>query len=157
MKKTTVLFILIAATSFLFGFACKSALPETKPTTMKRVTGIGGVFFKTKDPKKTMEWYHTHLGLETSTYGVTFEWYDAPDSTRKASTQWNPFPETTKYFGPSGQDFMINYRVENLEALVAELKKEGVTIVDQMETYDYGKFIHIVDGDGNRVQLWQPM
>jgi len=125
---------------------------------MKKVTGIGGVFFKSKDPKKITEWYQKHLGLETNPYGATFEWYESPDSTKKAQTQWTPFPETTDYFGASTQqDFMINYRVENLEKLVEELKKEGVTIVDNIETYDYGKFIHIIDGEGNKVQLWEPI
>lgn len=101
------------------------------------------------------EWYQQHLGLSTNPYGATFEWYEAPDSSRKAQTQWTPFPETTKYFEPSKQDFMINYRVENLEALVEELRKEGVTIVDTIESYDYGKFVHILDGEGNKVQLWE--
>jgi predicted enzyme related to lactoylglutathione lyase len=122
---------------------------------MKRVTGIGGIFFKCKDPKKATEWYQKHLGLNTNPYGATFEWYEKPDSAKKAQTQWTPFPETTKYFAPSQQNFMINYRVENLEALVEELKKEGVTIVDKIESYDYGKFVHILDGEGNKVELWE--
>lgn len=78
---------------------------------MKKVTGIGGVFFKCKDPKKITEWYQKHLGLNTNPYGATFEWYEAADSTKKAQTQWTPFSETTKYFEPSTKDFMINYRV----------------------------------------------
>lgn len=101
-------------------------------------------------------WYQKHLGLPANPYGASFEWYEGDDSTKKAQTQWTPFPETTKYFGPSAQDFMINYRVENLEALVEELKKEGVTIVDKIETYDYGKFVHILDAEGNKVELWEP-
>ena len=125
---------------------------------MKKVTGIGGVFFKCKDPAKITEWYQKHLGLETNPYGASFEWYESPDSKTKAQTQWTPFPEDTDYFGSSTkQDFMMNYRVENLEALVNELKKEGVTIVDRIETYDYGKFVHILDGEGNKVQLWEPI
>lgn len=95
--------------------------------------------------------------METNPYGATFEWYESPDSTKKAQTQWTPFPETTEYFGGSGQDFMINYRVKNLEALVEELKNEGVTIVEKTETYDYGKFVHGLDGEGNKVQLWEPV
>ncbi len=75
---------------------------------------------------------------------------------KEGSTAWNTFPETTKYFESSTKDFMINYRVENLEALIAKLKKEGVTIVDKIETYDYGKFVHIVDVEGNKIQLWEP-
>jgi predicted enzyme related to lactoylglutathione lyase len=157
MKKTSLL-ILIITISFLSGFAFKTLLTENKKTTsMKKVTGIGGIFFKCKDPKKVTEWYHKHLGLNTNPYGATFEWYESADSTTKASTQWSPFSETTKYFEPSTKDFMINYRVENLEALVEELKKEGVTIVDKIETYDYGKFVHIIDIEGNKVQLWEPI
>lgn len=102
------------------------------------------------------EWYQKHLGLNTNEYGATFEWYEDTDSTKKASTQWSPFEETTKYFAPSAKDFMINYRVENLEQLVEELKKEGVTIVDKIETYDYGKFVHIMDMEGNKIELWEP-
>ena len=123
---------------------------------MKKVTGIGGIFFKCKDPKKLKEWYKTHLGLDTNDYGVTFEWKEASDSTKNGSTTWSPFPETTKYFEPSTKDFMINYTVDDLEALVEELKKEGVTIVDKIEAYDYGKFVHILDLEGNKVQLWEP-
>lgn len=95
---------------------------------MKKVTGIGGIFFKCKDPKKMMEWYQEHLGLTTNPYGATFEWYEDADGTKKGQTQWTPFSETTKYFEPSEKDFMINYRVENLEALVEELNKHGVLL-----------------------------
>jgi predicted enzyme related to lactoylglutathione lyase len=123
---------------------------------MKRVTGIGGIFFKCKDPKKMHEWYKTHLGLDTNDWGATFEWRENDDPSKKASTQWSAFPDTTKYFEPSTKEFMINYRVENLEALVEELKKEGVTIVDDLQVFDYGKFIHIVDAEGNKIELWEP-
>jgi predicted enzyme related to lactoylglutathione lyase len=124
---------------------------------MKRVTGIGGIFFKCKDPKKMNEWYNAHLGLNAGQYGASFEWYEAPDSTKKATTQWSAFSDTTKYFEPSQKDYMINYRVENLEALIEELKKEGVTVLDKMETYDYGKFVHILDPEGNKIELWEPI
>jgi predicted enzyme related to lactoylglutathione lyase len=123
---------------------------------MKKVTGIGGIFFKCKDPKKMKEWYNTHLGLNTNDYGATFEWKEATDATKNGSTTWSPFAETTNYFEPSTKDFMINYRVADLEALVEELTKEGVTIVDKIERYDYGKFVHIIDLEGNKIQLWEP-
>jgi predicted enzyme related to lactoylglutathione lyase len=123
---------------------------------MKRVTGIGGIFFKCRDPKKMTEWYRQHLGLNTNPYGATFEWFEGADSSIKAQTQWSPFPESTDYFEPTARDFMINYRVENLEALVEVLKNEGVTVVDEIETYDYGKFVHILDAEGNKVELWEP-
>ncbi len=123
---------------------------------MKKVTGIGGIFFKSKDPKAINEWYKTHLGFETSPYGTSFEWRESEDSTQKGLTQWNPFPETTKYFEPSNKEFMINYRVADLDALVAQLKAEGVTIVDEVEDTDYGKFVHILDLEGNKIELWEP-
>ena len=155
MKKSILMAILFAAT-FCLGFGVKSILVN-KNNTPKKVTGIGGVFFKCKDPKKITAWYKTNLGLNTNPYGATFEWYEGADSTKKAQTQWTPFPEKTKYFSPSKKEFMINYRVKNLTKLVAELKQNAVTIVDTMETYDYGKFIHILDVEGNKVQLWEPI
>ncbi|OFY83103.1 MAG: glyoxalase [Bacteroidetes bacterium RIFCSPLOWO2_12_FULL_35_15] len=102
------------------------------------------------------EWYKTHLGLNTDQYGTNFEWRQGADSTKKGFTQWSPFMDTTTYFAPSTKDFMINYRVENLTTLVEELKKEGVIIADKMEIFEYGKFIHIIDLEGNKVELWEP-
>lgn len=155
-NKTTI--ILIIAASFLSGFAFKSVIgkKENAEIPLKRVTGIGGIFFKCKDPKKVREWYQTHLGLNTNSYGAVFEWHQGADSTKKGFTQWSPFKETTKYFEPSTKDFMINYRVSDLVALVSQLKKEGVTIQDTIETYDYGKFVHILDVEGNKIELWEP-
>ena len=121
----------------------------------KRVTGIGGIFFKTKDPDKTKDWYKSHLGLNTDNYGCTFWWKD--ENGNKCSTQWSPFKDDTKYFSPSEKDFMFNYRVENLEELLKILKEEGVTIVGEMETYDYGKFGWILDPEGNKIELWEPV
>ncbi|MBA3664405.1 MAG: VOC family protein [Bacteroidetes bacterium] len=123
---------------------------------MKKATGVGGIFFKCKNPKKLKEWYSSHLGLNTNQYGAVFEWYQGADSTKKGFTQWSPFIETTKYFAPSTKDFMINYRVENLKGLVAQLKKDGVTITDTIESADYGKFVHIMDIEGNKIELWEP-
>lgn len=134
----------------------KRSRQHIKTTNMKKVTGVGGIFFKCKDPNKMKEWYQKHLGLNTNQYGAVFEWYQGADSTKKGFTNWSPFNETTKYFEPSTKDFMINYRVENLEALVEELTKNGVTILDTIETYDYGKFVHILDAEGNKVELWEP-
>lgn len=155
MKKIIIL-ALALATSFYFGFAFNSILSNSsKGKTMKKVTGIGGIFFKSKDPDKTKEWYKNHLGMSVESYGAKFDWREGEDSTKKGYTVWSPFPENTKYFEPSKQNFMINYRVENLEELVEELKKEGVTIVDKIETYEYGKFVHILDLDGNKIELWE--
>jgi predicted enzyme related to lactoylglutathione lyase len=157
MKKT-FLFILALSTSFCFGFVAKSFITESRieQPSLKRVTGIGGIFFKCKEPKKVREWYQQHLGLEVNAYGSVFEWHQGADSTQKGFTQWSPFNEKTKYFEPSTKEFMINYRVDNLDALVLELKKEGVTITDTVATYDYGKFVHIMDLEGNKIELWEP-
>jgi predicted enzyme related to lactoylglutathione lyase len=157
MKKITFLTLALAV-SFSFGFAFKSILSNNSNTNlkMKRVTSIGGIFFKCKDPNKMKEWYNTHLGLNTNQYGTVFEWRHADDSTQKGFSQWSTFKETTKYFEPSTKEFMINYRVENLEWLVEELKKEGVTVTDSIETVAYGKFVHIMDIEGNKIELWEP-
>jgi predicted enzyme related to lactoylglutathione lyase len=158
MKKT-ILILLTLATTFGMGFTFNKIITNNSNSNinMKKVTGIGGILFKCKDPGKMKEWYKTHLGLNTNEYGATFEWREDDDSTKKGQTQWCPFAETTKYFAPSTKEFMINYRVADLEALVAELTKEGVTIVDKIETYDYGKFVHIIDMEGNKIELWEPI
>jgi predicted enzyme related to lactoylglutathione lyase len=157
MKKTSLL-ILLVATSFCLGFTFKTVISDhsNSQATMKKVTGVGGIFFKCKDPDNMREWYHKHLGLNTNDYGAVFEWRQGADSTKKGFTTWSPFKETTKYFEPSTKDFMINYRVADLEALVKELKEGGVTVLDSIESYDYGKFVHILDAEGNKVELWEP-
>jgi len=127
-----------------------------RPSATKRVTSVGGIFFKCKDPQKMRDWYSRHLGLQTDKYGTNFEWYQGSDSTKKGFTQWSPFKETTKYFEPSTKDFMINYRVENILWLVDQFKKEGVTIVDTVQVFEYGKFVHIMDVEGNKIEIWEP-
>lgn len=129
---------------------------SSKEELMKKVTGIGGIFFKSEDPTKLKEWYQKHLGLNTDAYGTNFEWHQGSDASKKGFTQWSPFQEKTTYFQPSIKDFMINYRVHDLDALVKQLKEEGVTITDEIATYEYGKFVHILDGEGNKVELWEP-
>lgn len=156
MKKS-ILIIIAIAMSFCFGFAFNTMISERSyETKKKKVTGIGGIFFKCKDPKKVKEWYQTHLGLNVDKYGAVFEWWQGADSTKKGFTQWSAFSDKTKYFEPSTKDFMINYRVENLESLIEELKKNGVTVVDTIEKVEYGKFVHILDVEGNKLELWEP-
>ena len=157
MKNTPFLLLMILASAAV-GFAFKTILVHQHDTSVdaRKVTGIGGIFFKCKDPKAIREWYQSNLGLNTNPYGAVFEWYQGADSTKKGFTQWSPFKETTKYFEPSTKDFMINFRVVNLEALVAELKQNGVTIVDTIQAFDYGKFGYIMDPDGNNIELWEP-
>ena len=120
-----------------------------------RVTGIGGFFFKTKDPDQIKNWYRDHLGLNTDQWGCTFWWRD--ENGNKCSTQWSPFKEDTKYFSPSEKQFMMNFRVENLRELLEALKNEGVTVVGEVEEYDYGKFGWILDPEGNKIELWEPV
>ena len=124
---------------------------------MKKVTGLGGVFFKCDNPQLMNEWYAKNLGLPTSEYGATFEWSEADDPSKKGSTSWSTFPQDTKYFNPSAKPFMINYRVENIVSLVEELRKDNVTIIDEIAEYDYGKFVHILDPEGNIIELWEPV
>lgn len=114
----------------------KRTMENDKP----RVTGIGGIFFKSENPDKMKEWYKKNLGLNTDKWGTNFEWFQGRDSTKKGFTQWSPFAEKTKYFEPSSKEFMINYRVVHLEELLEELKQNGVTVLDSIETFEYGKF-----------------
>jgi len=124
---------------------------------MKRVTGIGGLFFKTSDPESTKSWYEKHLGIKMDAYGAVFISRKSEAPAENQYLQWSPFKRDTDYFLPSDKEFMVNYRVENLEKLVAMLKDEGVTICDEIASYDYGKFVHIMDNDGNKIELWEPV
>jgi predicted enzyme related to lactoylglutathione lyase len=124
---------------------------------MKRVTGIGGVFFKAKDPDKLRAWYKQHLGLEFDPYGsVTFQCPEGEEERKAAQTVWSLFPSDTKYFDPSTAPFMINYRVADLVALLEQLRSEGIELDKPMEEFEYGKFGWIMDPEGNRIELWEP-
>lgn len=124
---------------------------------MKKVTGIGGVFFKCKDPEKIKEWYSKNLGFNTDQYGSAFEFRTSETPDKKAYLQWSPFKDDTTYFSPSEKEFMINYRVNDIEKLVEEFKENGVEVCDGIETYEYGKFVHIMDPEGNKIELWEPV
>lgn len=121
----------------------------------KRVTGLGGFFFKTENPGAIKEWYGKHLGLPVDDYGCTFWWKDKEGN--DCSTQWSPFSKDTSYFQPSEKPFMMNFRVENLVELLETLKSEGVTVVGEIEEYEYGKFGWILDPEGNKIELWEPI
>ncbi len=122
---------------------------------MRRVTGIGGIFFKAKDPKALAEWYRVHLGLNVEDWGgVIFRWSD--DSAGTGSTTWSPFKADTNYFAPSTASFMINYRVEDLHAVLAALRAEGCQVDEKVDESEYGKFGWVVDPEGNKLELWQP-
>jgi predicted enzyme related to lactoylglutathione lyase len=125
--------------------------------TTPRVTGIGGIFFFSDNPEATRKWYSQNLGLETNDYGSTFESRDIKRPEEINSLQWSPFKKGSEYFAPSKKEFMINYRVRNIEELVKNLKKNGATVLDDIATFDYGKFVHVLDPEGNKIELWEPM
>lgn len=130
--------------------------PAVNDTTPK-VTGIGGIFFFSDDPKQIREWYGKNLGLEINEYGSTFEFRNANRPEEINYLEWSPFKKGSKYFAPSQKEFMINYRVQNIEGLVKKLKASGVTIIDSIQTFDYGKFVHVMDPEGNKMELWEPI
>ena len=123
---------------------------------MKRVTGLGGVFFKCKDPERTKRWYSEHLGITSGRNGALFKWRDPTHPQREHYTVWSPFPGKTRYFAPGRKGFMLNYMVQDIEALMAALRKERVRIVGGIEDYEYGKFAWIMDPEGNKIELWEP-
>ncbi len=123
----------------------------------KRVTGIGGIFFKTENPKKIKDWYKQHLGIESDQYGGLFKWRDLDNKEKICTTAWSPFNQDTDYFGPSDKEYMFNYRVENLVELLDTLKQEGVEVIDKVEEYEYGKFGWIMDPEGRKIELWEPI
>ncbi len=119
-----------------------------------KVNGIGGVFFKVKDPEKTRNWYKEHLGLNTDQYGTNFEWRQADEGLDKGFTQWSPFRADSDYFDG---DFMLNYRVTDMTGLLKELESKGIEIIGEVQEHEYGKFAHIRDHDGHKVELWEPV
>lgn len=123
---------------------------------MKRVTGLGGVFFKSNDPKMIREWYKNHLGLDMKDWGCTFKWREYANKEKSGTTAFSPFKNDSAYFAPSEKQFMFNFRVDDLKGLLEELKKEGVTVIDNIEESEYGKFGWIMDPEGNKIELWEP-
>lgn len=126
--------------------------------TTPKVTGIGGIFFFSDNPKETKDWYAKNLGFDINDWGSSsFESRNINRPEEINSLQWTPFKTGNEYFAPSKKDFMINYTVQNMEGLVDKLKANGVTVLDSIATYDYGKFVHIMDADGNKIELWEPI
>ena len=123
---------------------------------MKRVTGLGGIFFKSKDVSAIKNWYRDHLGFQTTDWGATFVWGDS-DSNNICRTEWSPFKDDSNYYAPSTLPYMINYRVHDLRALIDALRTEGVTIAGELQEFDYGKFAHIMDPEGRKIELWEPI
>jgi len=129
---------------------------NTTNDTIPKVTGVGGIFFFSENPEQARNWYAQNLGLDVNDYGCTFESRNAERPDEINYLQWSPFEKGSKYFAPSRKEFMINYRVQNIEGLVRKLKESGVTIVDDIENSEYGKFVHIMDPEGNKIELWEP-
>ena len=132
-------------------------LRQTMSDTTPKVTGIGGIFFFSDNPEKAREWYAENLGLAVNQYGSSFEFRNANRPDEINYLQWSPFKTGSEYFKPSEKEFMINYRVQNIEGLVEKLKANGVTVLDEIESFDYGKFVHIMDHEGNKIELWEPV
>jgi predicted enzyme related to lactoylglutathione lyase len=136
----------------------KTDKSASKADTTPKVTGIGGIFFYSDDPKQTKEWYTKNLGIEINAWGSAgFDSRNVDKPEEINSLQWKPFETGDAYFSPSKKDFMINYQVQNLEGMVSKLNENGVTVLDSIATYDYGKFVHIMDADGNKIELWEPV
>ncbi len=133
---------------------------QTRKTTMSekgRVIGIGGIFFKSPDAKQMKEWYGKNLGLADSGHGVMLPWREADNPDSEQMTVWSVFPDTTKYFEPSQASFMVNYIVDDMDALLERLAKAGVKIAPKRQDESYGRFAWIYDPDGNKIELWQPI
>lgn len=122
-----------------------------------KVTGIGGIFFKCQDPVKTREWYAQHLGFQTDQYGAMFKWRQEENPEKTGYTQWSTFSADSQYMDPSKQPFMVNYRVNDLVGLLENLKAEGIEVIGELQEFDYGKFAHIMDPEGNKIELWEPV
>ena len=157
LKKTTWLQLgLVLITALTSHWITKSHY-ETKAEVVAakgRVTGIGGIFFKTDDPVKLKQWYEDNMGFKTNQYGTVFEYGKLYDNNKRGFLQWSPFSSKTNYFEG---ELMINYRVVNLEAMLEDMRAKGVEIVDTLASYDYGKFVHIRDIAGNKIELWEPI
>jgi predicted enzyme related to lactoylglutathione lyase len=161
----------IALGCLLWALGCNSPQPRpadstTTPATttpdshdsVRRVTGLGGVFFKSNDPVRVLAWYRTHLGITSGDWGgFAFQWREKDQPNETGYTVWSAFPDSTSYFSPSPQPFMLNFRVADLGRLIAALKEEGVEVVGEIEQHPNGKFAWILDPEGRKIELWEPV
>ena len=131
--------------------------PAVKTEQRGRILGIGGIFFKSANRNQLREWYATHLGIADKGGGAMLPWRERDDPQKEHTTVWTVFPATTKYFDPSPAPFMVNYIVDDMDALLARLKQEGVKIDEKRMDESYGRFAWIYDSDGNKIELWQPL
>jgi predicted enzyme related to lactoylglutathione lyase len=155
MIKRWHLHLAAASALFLSGWTLRGELdPPAKQ--VPRVTGIGGIFFKSRDPEALKAWYSKHFGMTMNEYGALMEFHTGPSPKALGYLQWSPFSERTKYFAPSAKDFMINYRVTGIDELVAQLRRDSVMVLDSIERVEYGAFVHLMDPEGNKIELWDP-
>lgn len=172
LKMASARYMIMAAIMFLLASGCTTGtIPEQDTsgsgTTKKEalaladttpgITGIGGIFFYSDDPEAVKSWYSTNLGLKTDAYGAVFEFRNANRPGEINYLRWSPFDKKSNYLDSSRSSFMINYRVRNIEGLVRKLKLNGVKVLDNIETYEYGKFVHVIDSEGNKIELWEPV
>ena len=157
-------YLAIAVIAFALGSATSRAKgPEVAHAAVQEaegpgVTGLGGIFFKTTDPASLLDWYRTHLGITAEEWGgFAFQWLEKEDPEETGYTVWGSFPESAEYFGPGDQSYMINYRVADLERLLVALREAGVEVVGQMEEHPNGKFAWVLDPEGRRIELWEPV
>lgn len=163
MKQISLLFIII---SLLFSCNRETTKEDSSSSTtteaviedtIPKVTGIGGIFFGSENPTEIREWYGEKLGIVLDDYGAAFEFRNANRPDEINYLRWSPMQKESEYFLPSQKEFMINYRVQNIEGMVRNLKEKGVTVLDSISTYEYGKFVHIMDPEGNKIELWEPI
>lgn len=152
---TSIIFVIVILLGGKVTTEAQSENSYIKIDTIPRVTGIGGIFFYSEDPQQLKDWYGKNLGLEIDDYGSVFEFRNASKKEEVNYLRWSPFKKNSAYFHPSKKEFMINYRVNNLKALVNKLKENGITVLDTIETYPYGRFVHILDPEGNKIELWE--
>jgi predicted enzyme related to lactoylglutathione lyase len=163
MKSIALGMLLMLGIGAAFGFSKRTNTMDDRKAappddTAPKVTGIGGIFFYSDHPKETNAWYTKNLGMEINTWGSSsFEFRNVNKPENIGSLQWKPFKKGDDYFSPSKKDFMIDYRVQNMEGLVNKFKQNGVTILDTIATYDFGKFLHIMDAEGHKIELWEPV
>jgi catechol 2,3-dioxygenase-like lactoylglutathione lyase family enzyme len=144
--------LLGASTLAVLGTATAEPSPGGKTELKERVTGIGGFFFRSRDPKALAAWYQEHLGVDP----IPNDYKQQPWQQAAGPTAFAPFPQDTKYFGSPEQAFMLNFRVRNLDAMVAQLSAAGITVKVDPMAYPNGRFAHLLDPDGNPLELWEP-
>ncbi len=125
---------------------------------MKKVTGLGGLFFRSGNPKELVEWYRAHLGIDAAPWGgFAFQWREREQPEQVGYTVWSAFPQDTDYFGSGAHEFMMNFRVDDLDGLLTALRSEGVEVVGDVQTEPNGRFAWILDPEGRKIELWEPV